>query len=342
MIKSQAGRRLKIGFFGDGLWASRAIGQIVENKDFEIVFVTPRFNIQDDSLRTWAVRLGVPFIPCADVNSEEFVEKTDQYQADIFVSMSFDQILRRPILDATALGFINCHAGALPFFRGRNPLNWAIINGDKRFGVTVHQVDEGIDTGPIIVQNFLPIGIDDTYATLLKGAHKLCADSLVEALLLIREGNVNFTPQSEIFDGYTYFSHRRLGDEWIKWSWPSKRIHNLVRGITLPGPCARTFNGERPLAVVTTEIVKNIPVYLGSDGEVIGRDQQGIIVKTGDNAIRITEVASILPNNSLDVVVVPRFPIGTRLGINMFDEFVSLRQRVADLESERNNRKLEE
>jgi methionyl-tRNA formyltransferase len=340
MVKRPITGRLKIGFFGDGLWASRAISQIVENSDFEIVFVTPRFDIQDDSLRTWAIRLGVPFLPCDNVNSEEFIEKTREYQADIFVSMSFDQILRGSILKATSLGFINCHAGALPFFRGRNPLNWALINGEKRFGVTVHQVDEGIDTGPIIVQNFSPIGTDDTYATLLKDAHKLCADSLVESLSIIKEGKATFTSQGEISDGYTYFSHRRLGDEWINWSWPSEKIHNLVRGITLPGPCARTFNGEMSLAVVTTEIVENIPTYLGSDGEVIGRDAQGVIVKTGSNAIRIVEAAALLPNNSLDVIGIPKFPVGTRLGVNMYDEFVSLRQRVADLERE--GRKIDE
>ena len=333
MLKTIPKKRLRIGFFGDGLWASRTIGRILEDKRFEIVFITPRFQNQDDSLRTWAIRLGVPFIPSSDVNDMDFISGIGEHRADILVSMSFDQILRRPILDATPLGFINCHAGALPFYRGRNPLNWALINGEKRFGVTVHQVDEGIDTGSVIVQDFSPIGIDDTYASLLKQAHELCAITLVEALSKIHEGNVVFTPQIDISNKYTYFSRRRSGDEWINWSWPSERIHNLVRGITLPGPCARTFNGKMPLAVVTTEIVENVPNYLGSDGEIIGRDEQGVIVKTGSNAIRVVEVATILQNDSLDVVGPPKFPIGTRLGINMSDEFASLRRRVAELES---------
>lgn len=109
--------------------------------------------------------------------------------------MSFDQILKRGILAAAPLGVVNCHAGALPFYRGCNPINWAIINGETRFGVTVHAVDEGIDTGDVILQTFAPIGPDDTYADRLAAAHGLCADTLHEALVSIADGTARRTPR---------------------------------------------------------------------------------------------------------------------------------------------------
>ena len=332
MEKKKPKQKLKIGFFGDGLWASRAVSKIVEHNEFEIVFITPRFEFQDDSLRSWAIRLGIPFVPSSNVNDISFISEVQRYEADIFVSMSFDQILGPTIINSPDFGFINCHAGALPFYRGRNPLNWALINGESHFGVTVHRVDTGIDTGAIIVQNFSEIKPEDNYSTLLKRAHHLCAESLVESLRRIHDGSATYTEQVEVSDKFTYFSRRRVGDEWINWSWPSERIHNLVRGITLPAPCARTFNGVSPLAVVSSQLVADVPPYIGSDGEVIVRDSDGVIVKTGSGAIRITETAPIISDGQLDALVVPKFPIGTRLGINMYDEFVALRRRVSELE----------
>ena len=326
-------QKLRIGFFGDGPWASRSIGRIIENKNFEIVFITPRYLAEDNSLRIWANRLGVPFIVSEDVNSLSFHSQIIKLKPDILVSMSFDQILQSPILQIARFGFINCHAGALPFYRGRNPLNWALINGESQFGVTVHKIDEGIDTGPIIVQKFFPISDVDTYASLLTRAHKLCADTLIEALSIIDTGQVNLIAQDEISTQHTYFSYRRAGDEWIDWSWSSERIHNLIRGITIPGPCARTIYGETIIAVVSSSIVFDIPTYLGSHGEVIGRGDRGILVKTGDSAILIGQIAKVLPSNILDVVEAANFPVGFRFGFNLNDEVITLRKRIAELES---------
>src|SRR4030066_979230 len=99
-----------------------------------------------------ATQLDIYFLPIQKCNSPENLDVLARYKADIFVSMSFNQILKKRIIDMAPRGFINCHAGALPYYRGRNILNWALINDAREFGVTVHYVNEGIDTGDIIAQ----------------------------------------------------------------------------------------------------------------------------------------------------------------------------------------------
>ena len=141
---------MKIGYFADGPWAHESIAKIAEDSRFDITYIVPRFDNQDPILREWANKLEVDFLPFKDINSTESLEVLRGYEAELYVSMSFNQILKSKILDMPKLGFINCHAGALPFYRGRNILNWVLINDESHFGVTVHYIDEGIDTGDII------------------------------------------------------------------------------------------------------------------------------------------------------------------------------------------------
>lgn len=304
---------LKIGYFGDGPWASLALTHIAAcEADFSIAFITPRFDTQDPELKGWADRLGVPFLPHENVNAEYFRNKIKAFGCDILVSMSFNQILRSDIIALPPKGFINCHAGALPFYRGRNPLNWALINGEKEFGVTVHYVDEGIDTGDIITQNMVPISIDDTYADLLEKAHKACAETLLSALKQIAGGTVKVKKQNDIHPVGFYCGRRRPGDEKIDWNQGSASLHNFIRAITLPGPGARcTIEGE-DMAVLESRLIEDAPAYKNSIGEIVGRDADGVIVKTADTTLRIVKVAKINKEGMPEDPYVPRWPIGKR------------------------------
>ena len=112
------------------------------------------------------------------------MNKIKKYDCDLLVSMSFNQIFKTSILSKYKI--INCHAGKLPFYRGRNILNWVLINDEKEYGITVHYVDEGIDTGDIILQKTYPITDNDNYKTLLTNAQTECASLLYEALQKIK------------------------------------------------------------------------------------------------------------------------------------------------------------
>jgi len=315
---------MNIGYFADGPWAHRALEKIVEKSNFKIIFIVPRFDKQDHILQQWAEKLDVPFLPLKDVNSKEGISVLEKYDADINVSMSYNQILKKEIIDLSPLGFINCHAGKLPFYRGRNILNWSLINDEKDFGVTVHYVDEGVDTGDIILQKVTSITDEDDYSTLLSRAINICADLLIEALYMIDAGNVKRTKQKDIHPVGSYFGCRVEGDEYIDWNWTSRRIFNFIRAITTPGPCARTIINDCDIKVKRAELIDESVGYIGTVGEVIGVTHEGIIVKTGDSIIRLVDIEL--------TTVVSKIKVGDRFGLNIYSAFIDLKDRISKLE----------
>ena len=191
-------KKLKIGYFADGPWSHLAFERIISNDDIEVAFITPRFDTKDEQLKQYAKTYDIDYILAKNVNAPEYLEQVRQYDCDLFVSMSFNQIFRIEIINIPRYKTINCHAGKLPFYRGRNILNWALINDEKEFGITVHYVDEGIDTGDIILQRTYPIDDNDDYQTLLEVAHIECASILYDAILLFQNDEVTRINQKTI------------------------------------------------------------------------------------------------------------------------------------------------
>ena len=107
--------------------------KLLENKDVKISFIFSRFHQPDKDLKLIATRHKIPFLNAKNVNSKDVIKKITSYKVDIFVSMSFDQIFKSNLIRIPKKGVINCHAGSLPSYRGRNPINWALINGEKTY-----------------------------------------------------------------------------------------------------------------------------------------------------------------------------------------------------------------
>ena len=303
---------MKIGYFADGPWSHKALELISSSEGLDIVFIVPRFDTQDAVLKGWAEKLGVPFIPTKNVNTQDFISTMDDFKPDLLVSMSFNQILKKEIIDYAPKGFVNCHAGALPFYRGRNPLNWVLINGESSFGITVHYIDEGIDTGDIVEQKLYPITSQDSYQTLLTRAVTECASILHSAILKVYNSEVVNIKQSDIHPVGTYFGIRTFGDELIDFNWEAKRLHDFIRAISKPGPCARFFIGDKEYAIERAELIIDAPSYISTTGEVVGRNSKGIVVKVGDSTIFITCVSDVL-DGQLSNIYTPQFKIGTRI-----------------------------
>ena len=172
--------------------------KIIANSNIEVCFIVPRSDTNDETLMNFANKFSIDYLLPVKINSQSFIETAKSYNCDLLVSMSFNQIFRKEIIGVPRLGVINCHAGKLPFYRGRNILNWVLINDEKEFGITVHYIDEGIDTGDIINQRTYPITDKDTYKTLLELAYEQCADILYESLVLIQQGEDERIDQSTI------------------------------------------------------------------------------------------------------------------------------------------------
>lgn len=262
--------KLRIGYFADGLWAHKAFDKMARDDSLEIVFICVRYHNQDTKFIEYGQRYGIPVVRHKNINSQEFYDEVYPYRADLFVSMSFDQIFQKNIMDMPPLKTINCHAGKLPFYRGRNILNWALINDEKEFGITVHYMDEGIDTGDIILQKTYPISDNDTYQTLLQQAYSGCADLLYQAVKLIQEGKARTVRQADINPAGFYCGIRKEGDERLDWNQTSRDIFNFVRAITSPGPIARSFIGDHEMKIKKVCMVEGVPDYKGIPGQVLG------------------------------------------------------------------------
>ena len=175
------------------------------------------------------------------------------------------------------------------FYRGRNILNWALINDEREFGITVHYMDECIDTGGIILQRKFSITDNDDYGTLLETAYVECAKILYDAVKLLQANELIPIPQSEIHPEGMYCVQRREGDEIINWNQTSREIFNFIRAICKPGPVARSFIADEEIKINKASIIEKAPSYKGTTGSIIGIEKDGFLVKALDNFIKITE-----------------------------------------------------
>jgi methionyl-tRNA formyltransferase len=283
---------MRIVLFGDGPWAAKCLAPLLD-AGHEVAAVVLRTHPTESGLAATAKGLGVPILQPSRVNAPECVATIAGLRPDVNLSIAYDQIFRSAIR-ATAAWFLNVHAGKLPAYRGRNIINWAIINGETEIGVTVHLVDHGIDTGDILLQRLLPIAWTDTYGDLLdRVVHEVPA-LVVESLDLVVSGLAQPRPQGP---GGTYFGGRREGDEWLDWSQSSADIYNKIRGIAHPGRAAYDPRWPR---------------YRATPGEVVGRAPgSGVIVKTGDSTLLLQDVQ--VEHGPSEVA---SWPIGVRLGVD--------------------------
>jgi methionyl-tRNA formyltransferase len=312
-------RPLRIALFGDGAWAA-ASAERLQDGPYRVVCLVGRRRPTDGSLAAAAATMGVP-LWCPDcVDAPETLEILRTYAPDLALSIAYDQIFRRPLLESLPLGCVNFHAGKLPFYRGRNVINWAIINGERELGVTAHLVDDGIDSGDIVLQRTLPIAWTDTYGDVLCRVVQVMPDLVEETVRLVARGEYPRTPQ---VGPSTYFGGRQDGDEWLDWTESSSRLHNKVRAISRPGPGARTLLDRAVVTVWRAYFDPSWPMYLATPGQVVGRSAAGAVVKTGDSTLLVQEVqlGSAAPQ-------VPDWPIGTRLGVNAAAALLALLARL--------------
>ena len=226
------------------------------------------------------------------ITSSEFIEKVKSYATHLLVSMSFNQIFKTSILEVPKLGVINCHAGKLPYYRGRNILNWVLINDEKEFGITVHYVDEGIDTGDIVKQRIYPITDEDDYNSLLKIAFVECASILYESIKEIQEGNSKRISQNTIHLVKFYCGRRGIGDGIINWNQSSRGVFNFIRSINKPGPMATTYIEDIKVFINKSRLIEFAPNYICTPGQLLAKNKDGFLIKTADNFLEIYEIES--------------------------------------------------
>ena len=281
--------KLNIGYFADGQWSHKAFKKIIKDKSLKISFICVRFDTTDNTLKKYAKYYHIDYLKHKNINTNEFISIIKKYKCDLFVSMSFDQIFKKKIINLPKHKIINCHAGKLPFYRGRNILNWVLINDEKEFGITVHYVNEKIDKGDIILQKTFKISDKDDYQTLLKRSYVGCANILYEAIKRFKKAKPKGLNQNKIHPRGSYCSRRTAGDEILNWYQPSRKIFNFVRAICRPGPIARSFINKKEMKINKVKYIKSLINYKDLVGSILKISSDGFLVKTKDSFIKVID-----------------------------------------------------
>lgn len=280
---------MNIGFFADGPWSHESIQKILNDKKFKIKFIVARYKNPDLILKRFAELNNIDFYIFKEINSKKTIDLLHSYNADLYVSMSYNQIIKKDLMRNPPKGFINCHAGALPFYRGRNVLNWVLINGEKEFGVTVHYIDEGIDTGDIILQKKYSISKKDDYKSLLNRAYIYCSNLLLKSLNLIYFEKVKRINQNSIDPIGSYCRRRVCGDELINWNSDSESIFNFIRGITSPGPGARSFYKNEEIIILESKMIENSYKKNKIPGTIIDKFDNNLVIQTKNSILLVNK-----------------------------------------------------
>ncbi|MGE5613399.1 MAG: methionyl-tRNA formyltransferase [Bacillota bacterium] len=241
------------------------------------------------------------------VKTREFVESIRELAPDLIVVVAYGRILIKDVLDIPKHGCINIHASLLPKYRGAAPIQWAIINGDEKTGITAMLMDEGMDTGDILLAEEIPISPDMTSGELFDRLRDLGAKVLIETLRRLENGTLTRIPQNHAEAVYVPMMKKEIG--LIDWSKSAHEIHNLVRG-TDPWPGAYTFYKGKRMKIKKTAVLSECPgsarepgtaredaqapgmagESAPAPGTILKISGQDMIVSTGNGCLKISEL----------------------------------------------------
>ncbi|MBS3813152.1 methionyl-tRNA formyltransferase [Candidatus Bipolaricaulota bacterium] len=295
---------MEIVFFGTAEFGLPAFEQLDKNHEIELAVTQPDrpcgrgMETKFSSIKRKAQAREVPVYQPEDVNSLESLARIDAVGADLFVVVAYGQKMSGKLLGLVGLP-VNIHGSLLPKYRGAAPINWAIINGETRTGITTMTMDEGLDSGPILLKRETEIGPDETAGELHDRLAQLAGEAILDTLMKVNRDEITPTPQQ----GEPSFAPKLFKEDGrIDWTRPSKEVHDLIRG-TYPWPGAYSFYdgkrlklcGSRDLGSLTDDLVDRLPlrkVALDADpGGIIDTGNYGFVVKCGnDTAVQLRNV----------------------------------------------------
>jgi methionyl-tRNA formyltransferase len=261
-----------------------------ERFDIEAIFShqdDPGENCWFGSVVEWAKENAVRVFCPEDVNTTEWIEAIRKMSPDVIFSFYYRRLLQKQILSIPPSGAYNLHGSLLPAYRGRAPVNWVLVNGEKRTGVTLHYMVEKADAGDIVGQKEVAIEFEDTALTLYKKICTKAMELLGEMLPLVKQGKPPRTAQ-DLRMG-SYFGGRTPQDGRIDWRWPAMRIYNLIRAVTEPYPGAFTYLPEGEKMLVWWGIPDE---DRGSRSDVgtMEIEHSDVYVKASEGRIRLMEI----------------------------------------------------
>ncbi len=236
-------------------------------------------------VKAWAEAHGLPVWQPKRIKEEDFTAFLEEQKPDLMVVVAFGQILSQRILDIPPYGCINVHGSLLPRYRGAAPMQWCVIDGEKKTGITTMFMDAGLDTGDMLLKAEFPIGPDTTLEEVHDGLMALGAKVLIDTLEELSAGTLKRIPQTGE-SNYAPMLTKETGH--IHWQDCAQKIHNLVRGLD-SWPGAYTFLAGKKYKIwrtrCTTEKTEAQP------GTILRADKkEGLFVAAGDGVLEITEL----------------------------------------------------
>ena len=229
---------------------------------------------------------GVPVLQFERIRRKEGREALTALQPDLFVTAAFGQILSKAVLDIPRLGTINVHASLLPQYRGSAPINWCIVSGERKAGVTTMMTNEGIDTGDMLLRDEVEIGENENAEELTERLSRLGAQTLLRTLRALEDGTLVRTPQNEAEASYQPMLTREMGE--MDWSRSAQQLHDQVRGL-YPWPGAYTTMDGGVLKVWVSRI-SDLQTDAAPGAVVKADAKEGLFVACGTGVLQIVEL----------------------------------------------------
>lgn len=285
----------RIIFMGTAELSCASLARLTADARFQVVSVVtqpdkPRgrdLKLAPSPVKTLAEKLNLPVLQPLKARDESFLAQLRDLRPELIVVVAYGQILPPALLALPPHGCVNVHTSLLPRYRGAAPIQWAIADGLDETGVTLMQMDAGLDTGPILAARRTPIRPTDDSQTLHDRLAQLGAELLVETIPDYVAGKI--TPQPQPTAGATYAAKIKKEDGQIDWQRPAGQIWNRLRAFT-PWPGAFTFlpGAGKPalLKIWKAEVVDQS----GPPGVVLSADKTGLVVACGTGALRILEL----------------------------------------------------
>jgi methionyl-tRNA formyltransferase len=281
-------KKVKIGFFGDGQWGLNTLNLILKKKNYQIKFVCVRYkSVNKNLILNFCKKNRIKYFRFKNINSKLAIKEIKSYKLDTLVSMSYDQIFKKETINNYKSKIINCHAGCLPFYRGRSPLNWVLINDESFFGITVHYINQGIDKGDIILQRKFDIKDKDNYKSILNKAYKECPKILFKAIHLVVNKKDKPVKQNFLHKKGSYYRKRLSGDERINWKTNAREVFCFIRALSKPSVIASTYFKNKKILINESD-----PNFIkskknASPGEIIKVSNNYFLIQTNDFIIKV-------------------------------------------------------
>lgn len=242
--------------------------------------------MQPTPVKEVAIRENIPVLQPRKVRDPEVVEELRTFDADVIVVVAFGQLIPKSILTLTKYGCINVHGSLLPKYRGAAPIQWAVIDGEEESGITTMQMDEGLDTGDMLLKKVIPLEKEETGGSLFDKLSVAGAELLLETLDALEKGMV--TPEKQSKESPTAYAKMLTKDMGaIDWKKDAVSVERLIRGLN-PWPSAYTHIHGKTLKIWRAEVTDGDETK--APGTVLSGGKGELLIQTGKDALKITEL----------------------------------------------------